>query len=502
MTLAPASGPWWLRAGIGLRILLGYFLIVGLAAWFLLAVFVQEVKPGVRSTLEDTLADTAGLLATLVADDLRDGKLDASGFARATRAAPARRLDARINGSPKTTLDLRVTLTDARGIVLFDSSGRDTGRDYSRWNDVYLTLQGKYGARSTRADPQDDASSVMHVAAPVMDGARLIGVLTVSKPVSTVQPFVERSQKKILRRGAVLLLASLLIGIAFAAWLTLALRKLTRYAAEVEAGNKTSLPELGDNEIGALARALEAMRDKLEGKQYVEELMHTLAHELKSPIAAIQGAAELLQEQLPAPMPEAERRRFLATILEQNARQRQLIDKLLALVRVEQQQRLGAPELVEARAWIALVAQDCASALARRALTLESDIEEARVEGDALLLRQALCNLLDNAIAFAAPGGTISVSARRRHDRLELAVRDHGPGIPDYAAARLFERFYSLARPDAERSSGLGLPFVREVMLLHKGTVTLANAEGGGCRATLILPLAEQKEQKGDRPLF
>ena len=180
----------------------------------------------------------------------------------------------------------------------------------------------------------------MHVAAPIRDGERIIGVLTVAKPNATVQPFVERSQRIILERGALLLGLSLLIGVAFAWWLNRSLGRLTRYVADVEAGKKASLPTLGKNEIGRLGRALDAMRTRLEGKEYVEELMHTLAHELKSPIAAIQSSAELMQED----MPPAERRHFLGNILNQNLRQKQLIDKLLALIRVEKQQHLAAPE--------------------------------------------------------------------------------------------------------------------------------------------------------------
>ena len=69
-------------------------------------------------------------------------------------------------------------------------------------------------------------------------------------------------------------------------------------------------------------------------------------------------------------------------------------------------------------------------------------------------------------------------------------MADAGPGIPDYAAERVFERFYSLPRPDGSRSSGLGLPFVREVAGLHGGTIAVENGEGGGAVATLRLPLA------------
>ena len=103
-------------------------------------------------------------------------------------------------------------------------------------------------------------STVMHVAAPIRDGNAVIGVLTVAKPNASVQAFVERSQRKILQRGAILLLLSLLIGLAFAWWLHHALGKLMHYIGDVEAGRKVALPALGRNEIGTLGRALEAMR--------------------------------------------------------------------------------------------------------------------------------------------------------------------------------------------------------------------------------------------------
>ena len=303
--------------------------------------------------------------------------------------------------------------------MLFDSEGKAVGQDFSRWNDVYLTLQGKYGARSTRADAADDASAVMHVAAPIRDGERIIGVLTVAKPISTVQPFVRRSQRKILQRGALLLVLSLLIGIGFAWWLTRALGKLTAYASSVEAGGKAPLPALGNNEIGVLGRALEAMRARLDGKEYVEELMHTLAHELKSPIAAIQGSAELMRE----PMPPEQRAHFLDNILNQNARQKQLIDRLLALIQVEQQQQLAAPAPIDVPALLAQVAADCEARLAARSLVLRIDAADLPpLRGDALLLRQAIGNLLDNAIDFSPAGSAISLQAARQVDELV----DHG----------------------------------------------------------------------------
>jgi two-component system sensor histidine kinase CreC len=112
------------------------------------------------------------------------------------------------------------------------------------------------------------------------------------------------------------------------------------------------------------------------------------------------------------------------------------------------------------------------------------------LRGDALLLRQAIGNLLDNAADFSPAGSTITLQATRRGDELVIIVRDCGAGIPDFARDRLFERFYSLPRPDGARSTGLGLPFVREVAILHGGSVTVASDPAGGACATLRLAVS------------
>jgi two-component system sensor histidine kinase CreC len=115
--------------------------------------------------------------------------------------------------------------------------------------------------------------------------------------------------------------------------------------------------------------------------------------------------------------------------------------------------------------------------------------DDASVDGDALLLRRAVGNLLDNALDFSPDGAQIEVTLTRRGRSVEVSVRDYGPGIPDYADDKVFEKFYSLARPhNLRKSTGLGLPFVREIAELHGGRVTLRNAEGGGALAVLSLP--------------
>ncbi len=478
---------------IGLRIFFGFFLIVGLAAFLTLRVFVQEVKPGVRQAMEDTLVDTAHVLAVLAADDMKNGRIADGSFARRLARLRGDKVDANVWGMHKNAVGYRIYITDQRGIVRFDSGEAAVGADYSRWNDVYRTLRGEYGARSTRTNPEDDASTVMHVAAPIRDGDKTIGVLTVAKPNVTMAPFIERSQRKILQSGLLLMGGAFVIGLVCTLWLVHGLRRLQRYARAVAAGERAEMPLRGASELAELGRSVESMRLRLEDKQYVEHYIHTLTHEMKSPLAAISGAAELLQEDMPA----ADRNRFVANIRRQAQRLEEMIRKLLALAALEQRQSLETHEPVALVPLIGQLLQELEPRARQRGLALRL-LPPAQpapmVKGDRFLLHQALSNLLENALDFAPEASVVEIAVERRGDpadTIALRITDHGPGIPDYALPRLFERFYSLPRPGGQdKSTGLGLCFVREIATLHHGEVALANrAEGGAC-ATLTLPAA------------
>ncbi|MBD7922904.1 two-component system sensor histidine kinase CreC [Xanthomonas bonasiae] len=478
---------------LGLKLFLGFFLIVGVAAFFVMRVFVNEVKPGVRQAMESTLVDAANVLAQMAATDLKAGRIDSGAFARDLGAAQRRNPRAMVWRFPKRSVDYRVTITDAAGVVVFDSRGQDLGRDNSRWNDVYRTLRGEYGARSSAEGDGDPNHTVMHVAAPVYDpddARRLIGVLTLSQPNRSIEPFIVASQRSILLRGAWLIGISALIGLLMTWGLLRGIGRLNRYAQAVSAGEPVPPPPPRRDEIGDLGRALETMRRKLEGKAYVEQYVQSLTHEMKSPLAAIRGAAELLQE----PLPDAERQRFVRNIAEQQQRLTETIDKLLALAEVEQHGWLQRRERIALAPLFAQLQEALAPQLRASGVQLQvhAPEEQLALVGDPYLLRQALHNLLDNAIAFSPDGGIVVLRAERDADaRIALLVEDAGPGVPDYALERVFERFYSLARPaTGRRSSGLGLPFVREVARLHGGEASLRNRAAGGAVARLSLPAA------------
>lgn len=178
-----------------------------------------------------------------------------------------------------------------------------------------------------------------------------------------------------------------------------------------------------------LALALESMRLKLDGKAYIEQYVHTLTHELKSPLAAISGAAELLRE---SPPPETAQR-FLINIEQQSARIQQLVDKMLVQARLESRVDLQLSPLEISHILKQSFSAKEAQAVSRGVTLRLKSVDNAMLIGDGLLLSQALNNLIDNALDFTPAGGEISVSGERQDDTYLITVEDSGSGIPGYA---------------------------------------------------------------------
>ncbi len=473
-----------------LRLFLFFFLLIGVGLSLQLNVLISELKPGLRQATEESMVDAANLLAELATPEFVRGELASGEFDRAFNAFKQRELKAQIWTKAKTESLLRVYITDSRGVVVYHSEGRDIGKSYYRWNDVHRTLHGQYGARSTEAVKGDPLTSEMYVAAPIMVGEQVIGVLTLVKPNLSLQPFLEVSRDKVERFGMVLILLAVILGLAVSYWLTGSIRKLRDYAVTVSQGKEAvSVPHFSDIELEHLAQAMAHMRVQLEGKNYVEQYIHSLTHEMKSPVAAIKGAAELLEQGLPV----ADQEHFIANIKNESVRIETLINQLLALAALENQQGLQNIAQVDLRQLAQVVVERLDLALKEKQLTVNIE-GEGSVQGDGFLLGQAIENLVTNAIDFSPIGGAIGLIFTAHKERVIIKVTDQGPGLPDYALPRVFERFYSLPRPHTgKKSSGLGLSFVQQICYLHQAQCRLQNGEQGAV-AQLILPLTQPKK--------
>ncbi len=452
--------------------------------------FLAEVEPQVFQATEEAMVDGAHLLAEAVEVEMERGELDVEVLRRVFEGAHRREFEARIFAHRKSRIGLQAYVTDDSGTVIFDSDGgKREGADFSRMRDVALTLRGRYGARSSRDEESDATSSVLYVAAPVGDPGAPLGVLTVYKPQSDVLPLVHERRQLIWQ--ACLLIGGgilFLIGAVFL-WLFRPIGRITDYARAVARGERPQKPKLGiGREVNTLAKALDSMRDVLEGRKYAERYIQTLTHEMKSPLAAIRGAAELLDEDMPA----ESRRKFIDNIRAESARTERLINRLLELSAIESRSHLDAGREVDLVEIVRRAIEQARPLAEVAGVGIEAELPGAPVvvAGDAFILRAAASNLLENAIDFSPPGQPVAVYLSASGGEARLVIRDQGPGVPDYARERVFERFYSLRHHAAGRKgTGLGLTLVKEAAELHGGTISLEPVDPRGTTAVLTLPL-------------
>lgn len=468
------------------RFLVGYAVVTAVAVLMAMKLFSGQFVPGVQQSVEEMLVQTANLLAEVAAREMRAAPGEAADIGAMFQSYRQRRFEARIYGTQKNDPDLRVYVTNQQGRVLFDSQDEAVGQDYSRWRDVSLTLRGRYGARTSRDDPYDDTSSVMYVAAPIRVDGQIVGVISVGKPTRSFKTFIDQGQREANQAALGLFAVAMLLALGFSYWMTRDLRRLVVYAHEAAEGKRRTIPIEGRSELKRLAQALEHLRTELDGKTHVERVTQLLAHELKSPIAAVRGAAELLEEE----RDPARRARLQQNIRHEAIRLQRIVEGVLELARAENRDRPPTREPVDLAALLDEAVALRESRLAEKSLRVSSDLQPLPpLPADRFLLRQALLNLLDNATDFSPQGGTIHLHLRAAGGQAELRVRDEGAGIPDYAQDRVFERFYSTPRPDSgQRGTGLGLNLVEQAARLHGGTITLSNHPGGGAEAVLSLP--------------
>jgi len=444
-----------------------YVAVTGVAFVVLLALVLRDVRLRYVESMRRTMGDTAAFLAVLATQ----GPAVGDNWAEKLNALP-----------PNVEL-LRVFASNLEERVVFDSAhGKDVGQTYE-WP---MRGGGRIASENYSLPNVAIVGDELRVRAPVRIGGKLVGWVGVGRSLSTITEGVNQARWRLARYSVVLALTMVLAGWWIASRLTSSLERLTAYVVALRDGNRAEPPPVSRaTEIAALARAFEEMRVALEGKAHVERYTQALAHELKAPLSGIRGAAELLGED----MPREDRIKFLANLRAESDRLQLIVERLLELSALEARRDGKMLEEVDFAAVVGEVMRQAHGFAATKKISLRCE-EGAplRVRGDKFLLGQAVSNLVQNAIEFTPQGGTIVVRVHHDDGRVFATIEDTGGGIPDYALEKIFDRFYSLPRPDTGRkSSGLGLSIVREIARLHGGEVTLENRTEGGARAILSL---------------
>jgi two-component system, OmpR family, sensor kinase len=324
------------------------------------------------------------------------------------------------------------------------------------------------------------------------------GVTIVAIPLTGVNGSLHRL---LLVEG--LVVAGVLLLLAGASWVLvrIGLRPLDRIGATagaIAAGDLSRRVEHPSptTEIGRLGVALNGMLARLEGafaeraasEGRLRQFLSDASHELRTPLASIRGYAELFR--IGAARGPEDTEKAMGRIEDEAARMGALVEDLLTLARLDEV-RDAATDEVDLAELAADAAADARAIAPGRRVEVRGDAP-AIVRGDADQLRQVLANLLRNALVHTPPDTPLEITTRAGADRVTLAVRDHGPGLPTERADALFERFWraEAGRERGRAGAGLGLAIVAGIVDAHGGEARAADAEGGGAEFTISLPAA------------
>ena len=518
-----------LNLSIFFRIWLAVALVIIICGVLVFTQLFGYVKPTAQQVIEDTLLDTSQILAASLQVPLQSGELFEDNFQQ--------QLDSAFIGTPtitkssdniassrsidsikepihlkKTRSSFRIYVTDSNGKVIYDSlptPSNAEGEDYSRWNDVYLTLRGQYGARSTADANSKRNGSIMYVAQPIKDeGGNLIGVVSVGKPVNSVLPYLDNTRNRMLITALLISIVALILAGLVAWWLKQSITLVTQYTSALAEDTKKPYFYLG-HELNSLTDTIETMKHRLENRAYVTDYVHTLTHELKSPLTAIRASSELLEDD---GLDYEDRQMLIQAIGEQSIKMQQLIDRLLLLAKIEQPSFKLNRQLTPLLPLLQSLTKDNAAKLQQQQLSpIEIYIDNKRftettalssnilantsVFADQFWLVQVLQNVLDNAIHFA--DSTVNIHVHNIAQTVTIDIFNDGKLLPDYAVDKAFDRYFSLSHQTQKehtsmssgalkKGTGLGLTLVKQVIEHHGGHVAIRNVNANDDRKTVM----------------
>ena len=254
--------------------------------------------------------------------------------------------------------------------------------------------------------------------------------------------------------------------------------------------NVTERHRLAERREALLGAEREQVRQLRAVDRLKDELIALVTHELRNPIASISGYVELLQND---DGPVGERSRFVSAIARQSSHLQRLVDDLLELARIDAGQVPIEPRPTSLTRLVREALDNHRLAADARDVTVHNGVTRIlAVAGDPFRLRQVLDNLLSNAIKYTTPGGTVTVSAEQRGNRVRLSIADTGIGIPEDEYPKLFTRFFraSTAVAGKVEGTGLGLAITKAIVERHGGTITACANPGSGTIFTVELPAA------------
>jgi len=464
------------KLNIGTKLFLLYFIISSTLLW----TFAHRTA---LESAKSVMVEVSSLMSRVASQNNKDGEIDLETFES---------LIVNYLRSQKNTIDpnsnqklenLAIYVTDKDGLLVLDSRGLILGKDMRAHNEVDSALSGDHDI--TRVVVEDISepkksrgvvveylykSRFLNASNPIYgNNGEILGAVVVVAPLMDLL-----DQNYLLQFIFYIFLISLIFGALGSYRISRNIKRVEKYTTSLFSGEDVVMPDL-NNQFNKLAKTIENARSEVELKDDVEQYIDTLAHELRTPITGIQ----LTAENLLTPMSDEQRKRFIENILDSNKHMDLLVNRLLDLSRIERRETLKVTESLNILQVVnnVLKAPSRAKNISEKKLNIVLEIsKKSLLKAEKILLEQAIGNIVNNALDFSPKSGTITIKASETNAAISIIVLDDGPGIPPHVLSKLFTRFFSVSRPDTGiRGNGLGLRFVRKIMQLHGGDVTLQN---------------------------
>ena len=385
--------------------------------------------------------------------------------------------------------DLRVTLVKPDGKVVFDNMSKDFRHfaNHAKREEIAEALktgQGTSVERQSKTLKQDyfyvasyfpKAQLIVRTALPYNDD--------LTKSLQADQHYIWFAIVAIILLTAVLYRFTYRLGKNVA--------KLSIFAYKADHNESLEVEDLAnfpDDELGEIAERIIKMYKRVQTTRKEQDILkrqltQNIAHELKTPVASIQGYLETILDN--PHINEQTKEQFLQRCYAQSERLTSLLHDISTLNRLDDGSDMIDFEAVDITQMVADITKETALVRQERKMTFDNQLpERIVVKGNRSLLYSVFRNLTDNAIAYAGEGRTITLEAKEQGNKWHFIFRDNGQGVPPEHLARLFERFYRVDKGRSRKmgGTGLGLAIVKNAVLLHGGTIRVSNLPEGGLK--------------------
>ncbi len=426
-------------------------------------------------------------------------QLRAQIIANAMREPVARPTQASNNPEARSIPDLlasyagdiggRVTLVDAQFNVIASSDSSTTS----------VNVQSSPEFSPVRYDIRRDAPATeerLYVAAPIPSNpAHPLGFVQLSVPISPIYAAINRKWLDLMAIGMVAVAVTILASLLLARRIIVPVQHVTATSEQIATGRlDVRVAPAGPSEVRRLGHAFNQMADRVQlmiARQ--REFVDNAAHELRSPLTSLRLRLDLLADDDGSDRTLT--RQYVGKMQRDVDYLQHLSEHLLTLASVEEGEPADRTR-VDLGPVLRELADDMTMTIRQADLMFQVVVPEHLpcVQVNTDQIRMAVRNLLDNAIKYSHPGGTIALSARSDEQVLEVEVADNGIGIPSDALPHVFERFYRADRARARKlgGAGLGLALVRAIVQANDGTISVASRVNEGSQFVLRLPIIQE----------